>query len=356
MSTETLSSLNTNTLIGHTLHRGTAWHYRAEEQGKEPNHYPGPVPPEDVARRLFGWEALALPVAVERPADILTMTHRGADGMPRQWVQIEGRQAIARSDEDDGHVLGVFTDAYEAHQYTEYLLTAVTNILDDSLSISSAGVLRKGAVAWVEVSVPESITTPEGVEFRPNLLATTALDGSLATTYKCTVTDVVCDNTRAAALREEGQELKIRHLRHSRLRLADARSALNIVHGLADAFAAEVAELCRIDVDARIWDRFLDSWVPLTGFDGEPLPPRKRRLAEAKRETLAAAYVHDKRVAPWARTAHAVLQAVNTFEHHHSPASTPRPDRNMMRAVTGAYERLDRRAWEVLERVLAEAR
>lgn len=235
MSTETLSSLNTNTLIGHTLHRGTAWHYRAEEQGKEPNHYPGPVPPEDVARRLFGWEALALPVAVERPADILTMTHRGADGMPRQWVQIEGRQAIARSDEDDGHVLGVFTDAYEAHQYTEYLLTAVTNILDDSLSISSAGVLRKGAVAWVEVSVPESITTPEGVEFRPNLLATTALDGSLATTYKRTVTDVVCDNTRAAALREEGQELKIRHLRHSRLRLADARSALNIVHGLADA-------------------------------------------------------------------------------------------------------------------------
>ena len=57
-----------------------------------------------------------------------------------------------------------------------------------------------------------------------------------------------------------------------------------------------------------------------------------------------------------AGTAHAVLQAVNTFEHHHSPASTPRPDRNMMRAVTGAYERLDRRAWEVLERVLAEAR
>lgn len=73
--------------------------------------------------------------------------------MPRQWVQIAGRQAIARSDERDGHVLGVFTDAYEPHQYTEYLLTAVGNILDDSLAISSAGVLRGGAVAWVEVSV-----------------------------------------------------------------------------------------------------------------------------------------------------------------------------------------------------------
>ncbi len=353
MSTETLRSLNTNTLIGHTRHRGTAWHYRAEEQGEEPNHYPGPIPPEDVARRLFGWTALSLPVAVERPADILTMTHRGVDGMPRRWVQIKGRQAIARSDEDDGHVLGVFTDAYEPHQYSEYLLTAVGDILDDSLSISSAGVLRGGAVAWVEVSVPESITTPEGVEFRPNLLATTTLDGSLATTYKRTVTAVVCDNTRAAALREEGQELKIRHSRHSRLRLAGARSALNIVHGLADSFAAEVAQLCRTEVDARTWDRFLDSWVRLTGPEGEPLTKRRRELAEAKREALAGSYVHDRRVAPWAGTAYAVLQAVNTYEHHHSPTSAPRVDRNMQRAVSGAYEKLDRRAWEVLEGVLA---
>jgi len=354
MTTETLTALNSNTLIGNTRHRGTAWHYRAEEQGDEPNHYPGPIPPEDVARRLFGWTALSLPIAVERPADILTMTHRGEDGMPRRWVQIEGRQAIARSDEDDGHVLGVFTDAYEPHQYTEYLLTAVGNILDDSLSISSAGVLRGGAVAWVEVSVPESVTTPEGVEFRPNLLATTTLDGSLATTYKRTVTDVVCDNTRAAALREEGQELKIRHSRHSRLRVAYAGGALNVIHGLADSFAAEVAELCRTEVDSRTWNRFLDSWVPLTGFDGEPLSRRSRRLAEAKREAIAQSYVEDKRVAPWAGTAHAVLQAVNTYEHHHSPTTTARADRNMRRAVTGAFERLDRRAWGVLKRVLAE--
>src|SRR5699024_7729960 len=150
------------------------------------------------------------------------------------------------------------------------------NILDDSLAISSAGVLRGGAVAWVDVSVPESITTPERVQFRPNLLATPALDGSLATTYKRAATDGVWGNTPAAAMREEGEQLKSRHSRHSRLRLANARSALNIVHGLADSFAAEVAELCRIEIDSCTWGRFLDSWVPLTGFDGEPLPRRKR--------------------------------------------------------------------------------
>ena len=34
MSRETLQHLNTNVLIGHTEQRGTAWHYRAEEQGR----------------------------------------------------------------------------------------------------------------------------------------------------------------------------------------------------------------------------------------------------------------------------------------------------------------------------------
>ena len=65
MTRETLQHLNTNTLIGMTSQRGTAWHYRAEEQGEETNHYPGPIPVEDVERRLFHWTAQSRRIAVE---------------------------------------------------------------------------------------------------------------------------------------------------------------------------------------------------------------------------------------------------------------------------------------------------
>ena len=41
MSRETLSWLNTNTLIGFTDKRGTAWHWGAEEQGEQSNHFSG---------------------------------------------------------------------------------------------------------------------------------------------------------------------------------------------------------------------------------------------------------------------------------------------------------------------------
>src|SRR6478735_12331906 len=123
-------------------------------------------------------------------------------------------------------VMGIFTTGYVMHQYREWLLTTVGNILDDTLAISSAGLLRGGAVAWVEVSVPETITTPEGFSFRPNLLATTSFDGSIATTFKRTVTATVCDNTRELALAEPGQGYKVKHSRYSVAKLAEAREAL----------------------------------------------------------------------------------------------------------------------------------
>src|SRR5664280_1758660 len=190
------------------------------------------------------------------------MTHLTGDGTPVRWVPIPNRQAISRSDND--HPMGIFADGYNPHQYDQWLLGTVGNILDDDLSISSAGLLREGAVAWVEVSVPDAITTAEGVAFRPNLLATTSFDGSIATTFKRTVTDTVCDNTRELALAEKGQQLKVKHSRYSHLKLGDARDGLALVHTLGDEFAAEIAELCRIEVSRSQWRRFLDLHVPMT--------------------------------------------------------------------------------------------
>ena len=231
MSRESLTWLNTNTLIGFTDKRGTAWHWRAEQQGEQSNHYPGPIPVEDVQDRLFHWQAESRRLAVEVPAQVVDATH-WESGLPMRWAVLEDKQAISRSDDTEGAVLGIFGTGYTRHQYTEWLLTAVADLLDDDLAISSAGLLRGGAIAWVEVSMPDTITTPEGVAFRPNLLATTSFDGSIATTYKRTVTDTVCDNTRELALAEIGQEVKVKHSRNSYAQLAPARQALQMVHTL----------------------------------------------------------------------------------------------------------------------------
>lgn len=351
MSNETLTHLNTQTLIGNTEHRGTAWHYREDLQAEEPNHYPGPIPVEDVRRRLFNWHAISRPIAVQLPADLDAMSHLDEFGVPVLWNTIEHRQAICRSDND--LVMGIFSTGYTPHQYDDWLVTTVANILDDDLAISSAGLLREGAVAWVEVSVPESITTPEGVEFRPNLLATTSFDGSIATTFKRTITDVVCDNTREIALAETGPAYKVKHTRYSTARLADARDALAMVHTLADDFAVEVSQLCATEVSERSWKHFLEAYVPRFDRQGLPLTGKALTTADRKRGVLEHLYTCDHRVAPWAGTAHGVVQAVNTYEHHEaSIRRATRAERNMLRTISGGFGKIDRGVLRVLEGVL----
>ncbi len=183
MSRETLNWLNTNTLIGFTDKRGHAWHWRAQEQDGASNHYPGPIPVTDVQDRLFGWTADSRRLAIEVEADMQSMTHLSEEGQPRLWAVVPNRQAICRSDDDT--VMGIFGPGYVRHQYREWLLRTVADLLDDDLAISSAGLLRGGAVAWVEVSMPDTITTPEGVAFRPNLLATTSFRPAQHTSRPC---------------------------------------------------------------------------------------------------------------------------------------------------------------------------
>src|SRR5215212_1817531 len=195
------------------------------------------------------------------------MTHLNDAGEPMRWAVQEDRQAIAPSDDD--HVMGMFKDGYKLHQYDAWLLGNIATILDDDLVISSAGLLRGRAVAWVEVSVPETITTPEGVAFRPNLLAATSFDGSLATTIKRTVQATVCDNTLAVAQREKGQTVKIRHSSNSLGRIADVREALAIVHSTADDFAAEVKLLTAQNVTELQFKQVIEQVFPVSDPDSK---------------------------------------------------------------------------------------
>lgn len=349
MTNETITWLNTNTLMGMTDERGYQWHHSAAVQGEVSNHYPGPIPVGDVVDRLFHWDAIKVPVFADFPADLDTMTKLDAEGRPVAAQQVPGMVAVARS--DNRHVFKVFSESYEPHQYREWLLGAVSNILGDTLVVSSAGLLRQGGQAWVEVSVPETLHDDRtGFAYRPNLLAATSLDGSLASTFARTVTATVCDNTMAAALSESrDQQVKIRHSRHSGLRINEARQALSLVESTADSFAETLRTLSGTTVTDRQWFAFLDAWQPLPEEDG-----RSRTIALRVRDELVEMYRHDSRANLWQGTAFGVLQAVNTWAHHKQPVKgASRADRNREGAITGRFDKLDASVTATLDRVLA---
>lgn len=329
MSRETHQWLSENVLVGFTEKRGTAWHYREGDD----NHYVGAVPVEDVLTRLFNWQPLEVPEQWTFDGKLVT----GKD------------KVILRS--DTGAKMGTFTQGYRPHPYPEWLVDNVGTLLDDDLAIGSAGLLSGGAVAFVSVEVPENITTPEGVEFRPNLLAATSFNGSLATTYKRVNTVIVCDNTLDTGLGEKGQQIKRRHSSKSLDgKVQAARDALEIVYATADDFAAEVARLSAVKVSDQVWD---DIVKHLTTPD-EDASKRSVTMATNKAEALHTLWTSDDRVTPWHGTAFGAVQALNTYAHHvQTVKGAERAERNLLNAVKGVTGQADR---ENVELVLSLAK
>lgn len=343
MSRETSVWLNTHTLIGMTEQRGNAWHYRAADQGAESNHYPGFVPVDDVNRRLLNWQVSEAPVMVQVPAGIEDMSGIDGNGMPYKSVTVPNRKALIAS--DNAQVFSIFSGSYAVHQYNEWLINNVERILGSNLGISSAGLLADRGICWVEVSVPETITTPEGVSFRPNLVACTSHTGKLATTYKRTITATVCDNTLSAALSEEGQQFKVKHSSKSLNRLPEAREALALVVQMADGAAREIRRNVNWKIGNLQFKTVLNAIVPVPAESGAA-----RTNAVRKQEEIRALYLNDKRVAPWTGTAFGVLQAFNTWDHHVARVNsgTDRGQRNTLDALTGETDKRDAEIMRVL--------
>jgi phage/plasmid-like protein (TIGR03299 family) len=180
--------------------------------------------------------------------------------------------------------------------------------------------------------------TPEGVQFRPNLLAVTSSDGSLATTYKRTITNTVCDNSMCLELSEGGTQMKFKHSRNSTTRIADARAALDIIYSAADEFSAQVARLVDQKVTEEQWRSILDRLVP-NAEDGQS--KRGVSMANTKREQLQQLWASDPRVTEFRGTAWAVRQSFSTWEQHikATKADTIRVERNQTESIDGTLER-----------------
>ncbi len=359
MTRETMTHLNSGAiLLGQVAQRGKgdgswkAWWDQAALQGESP-YYDGFIPVADIQRRTFNYLAVPRRVAVEVPATMDTMTHLSDDGLPMRWdVQVD-RQAMAR--DDNNHVMGIFKDGYKAHQLGETLIGMTSNILGDTLGITSVGVIKGGAVGWIEVSVEETRHHKHGIDYRPNLLGGTSFDGSIATFWKRTIRATICDNTFEVARAIQGQTFKIKHSRNSGFKLREAREALALIDQLDEEFDAEVSQLVETTVTPAQWDKFLAELAPVVK-DGEALTGRSLTMAQKKQDELRLLWNNDNRVSPWKGTAWGVLQAVNTWGHHmQTVRGATRQERNALSMITGVQAKADDEALTLLDKVLANA-
>jgi phage/plasmid-like protein (TIGR03299 family) len=350
MSKHTDQYLHENQRVGHG-HR--AWWFKEtiEKALAIPSHYIGAVPLTEV-RRLFST------VRVTRGA--MAVTYSDAEGN-RQVVTDDSRQVILNG--NTGDIFGVFKSGADFRDFNTDLTDNVSGIVGQNvgdLGIETAGLLDFGARAYLSVGIPEAMHDEKtGETFRPLLMAATALDGSLATTYKRVITRPLCDNTVAAALSEGSAEYKIKHTKNSGLKIADARQALSILDETAESFLAELHTLTETPVSDEQWSAFLDVLCPVT------TESTKHAVTQAtnRRDILANLWINDQRVAPWKGTAWGALQAANTYRQHFAirrglgegDASALRAERNLSDVLSGKSAESDRETVALLSKILQPA-
>lgn len=335
MSKETSEWLNNNILRGFTAKRGTAWWNREGMNltGMD-NHYPGAIPADDIVSRLFNWTALQRSVYVDGGAEF---------GM----IHDPSRKAWMRS--DNGAILGLHSDSYAGHDYREWLIDNLSKLVGTEAQFANAGLLKEGAIAWVQIELPENIDIPGGVTMRPFLMGTTSFNGSLATTFKTGATDVVCDNTHGMFMSEAGEKYKRKHSRYSAFDVMDAATAVGTLHMIAETMTRDVTRLLDVDVSDNAWSRFVEAHVPIMPGDAK----RSVTMSENKRQALTGLWRTDSRVAPWSGTAWGVVQAVNTYNEHLAIVrNAVRMERKFTRAVKDEVASADRETVITLGKVI----
>jgi phage/plasmid-like protein (TIGR03299 family) len=82
--------------------------------------------------------------------------------------------------------------------------------VDDRFRLDTAGCLGRGETIWFQAVYSDNFTVA-GDAHKARLLATTAFDGSGATTVMACLTKTVCQNTLTAAMMDRRAAIKVRH-------------------------------------------------------------------------------------------------------------------------------------------------
>jgi len=336
--------LNENVRVGFASERGPAWW--SQFMGADSSHFDGAVPLSE-AQKLFDWVPLKRALMVE-----------GEIGEAIPLKDYKGSAPVAITHSRTGVLLGIMADNYPDTGYQDRLLKGLTSLLDTpdtELAIGSVGMLDGGSQAWVQLETPETLTHSSGEKFRPWLTAYSSLDGTLKTTFKEGTTRVVCDNTFEMSHTDSGKKYAYKNTANSKLVVATARDALDLLDGVAENYMAELDDLTNTEVNARQFEAIIEDLYPMRDEVGKPKTGRGKTIAENIHIRISDIYRNDDRVGQFVGTKWGAFQAFSTYNQHETSVRKDdnefqRNTRKLLSGKTGDY---DAHVMSTISKVLA---
>jgi phage/plasmid-like protein (TIGR03299 family) len=337
VSSETYSWLAKNVLAGFSDTRRPWWATVAENEGHDLNLYPGAVPMERVYELIASW----------------TPIEEGVYSADME--EVPTHKLIRASDTKE--IISVVGKDRATHSYRDWLVGTVQECVGEQAQVSSAGLLKRRAQAWVQIERPETAVGPDGILFSPYVSLSTSLDSSLSTQINENTQMTICDNTLRIT---RGQGLAFKHTKNSNAKLGDYRSIMSAIMRGESEFRKELERQLAVKVSDDDFDRFLEFYVPVEDGDA----PAKKTRSNRKRQEITNLYRNDPRVIRWEGTEFGVVQAVNTWNTHmsqlHNSTGIEMDDTNLrsmklysQRLRTPKGDSPDQEAVKLLESVLA---
>jgi phage/plasmid-like protein (TIGR03299 family) len=260
-------------------------------------------------------------------------------------------------------VFKVVSKRHAIHQFSEVLVDNVTALLDtgsDDLNIVGAGLLRGGAIGWVQIGTSEEdgITLDGGDKVSSTLTVVSSHDGTFATSYRTGMFRFACSNQLGQVRRAVGAAYKIRHTRNSVMRIVEAREVLGVMFESGKQYAelanGLIRRTCTDEQFADIVAQFAPRPKYVEGKTDEAGYDRALVRWENKRDDLRDYYRSDS-VGEYAGTAWGAFQTLNGYNEHLRPfrsvsdgVAVSRAGRTMQRFVMGRTARDDANALELV--------
>lgn len=365
MSKETVQWLNENTMLGFTNNRemyAKNGYTFEDEDGKvkawwqQEDYrwaYDGAVPVDDVMKVLFNWQPMETEVWNRKylvDSDGLEADGMTGDGRGFIWVRDPDRKGIMHPTNET--IYGYFgKDSYTVHGYGEWLIEKVADIVDGEIGVASAGLLRRGGVAYVTLQLPEDVVCESGLEIRPTIVASTSLDGTKATQYKVVTMIPVCDNSLDAALNGAGSSFKVKHSMNSVGKLNDARMALGLVYKQGEEMAKFLDSLTEVSVSDDQMHKIIEGTVSVPEVkskDGKVTNQRTITISEKKQAEMWSLWSKDERASRFNGTLLGAYQTINTWNEQYRPNNDNGVERVMTGVLSGEFAKADEKFWEVV--------
>ncbi len=294
------------------------------------NELPEGAPIEDWQRSAgMDWQVLRAPVSFTVGEGINAMT-----------LDFDGREVMYRS--DSKAPLAVCSDKFQIVQPGEILEFFRDLVASNGMKLSTAGTLFGGRRFWALAEMGKDFAIDGVDKVKGNLLLTTSVDGSSATTGRFVSTRVVCNNTLTLAMAETGASRIVRRSHHSVFDPKAVKIDLGLIDKSWDKFLKEIKQLSETKMDDRQVRSFFEDLV----FDPKKQPEEQTWGTVRRLNNLESLYRTGAGADMAYGTAWGALNAVTNMYTHGTGKRDP--SAQFVDSFEGEYAKMKSRAMDEL--------